>query len=165
METSLTGEDQLYQRATKLIDCHVNIAVTWSKQVKYIILSVTVDVPDRAWHWLCARWSGRIFEVVGPVRASQRFYIFYFFYFFLIFLFFFIFIFLFYFLGLHRGPQIWQAMSPGDQALIQDQISTSPRQAPEPWTHRAVIAPILLLILLIILSLRATMNPIYYCKS
>ena len=31
METSLTGEDQLYQRATKLIDCHVNIAVTWSK--------------------------------------------------------------------------------------------------------------------------------------
>ena len=31
METSLTGEDQLYQRATELIDCHVNIAVTWSK--------------------------------------------------------------------------------------------------------------------------------------
>ena len=33
METSLTGDDssQLYQRAIKLIDCHVNIAVTWSK--------------------------------------------------------------------------------------------------------------------------------------
>ena len=40
-----------------------------------------------------------------------------------------------------------------------------PVQAPEPWTHRAVVAPILLLILLIILSLRATMNPLYYCKS
>ena len=64
METSLTGEDQLYQRATKLIDCHVNIAVTWSKH----------DLPScEIYHSECH---------CGCVR--------------------------------HRGSQIWQAMSPGD---------------------------------------------------
>ena len=56
--------------------------------------------------------------------------------------------------SLHAGP-----------GRPSSRIRFLPVQAPEPWTHRAVVAPILLLILLIILPLRATMSPLYYCKS
>ena len=48
METSLTVEDQLYQRATKLIDCHVNIDVTWRK---HDFPSCEIYHSDCHWMW------------------------------------------------------------------------------------------------------------------